>query len=134
MFLPSSMGGPELAPLTVFRAIEELSKADGSIGWCAMIATDVSLFMGWLPAGMSVATLAISPPIFAPLVPCGRWAGPIPLNGGYCVPGHSNFASGIDYANWLYCLCTTMYGERAVLTAAGRRDPGYVADLGQGED
>jgi hypothetical protein len=50
MFLPQSMGGPELAPLTVFRAIEEISKADGSIGWCAMIATDVSLFFGWLPA------------------------------------------------------------------------------------
>ena len=43
MFLPRSMGGPELAPLTVFRAIEEISKADGSIGWCAMIATAGSL-------------------------------------------------------------------------------------------
>src|SRR5947207_8236333 len=50
MFLPRSMGGPELAPLTVFRAIEEISKADGSIGWCAMIATYVSLALGWLPA------------------------------------------------------------------------------------
>src|SRR5690348_18436659 len=49
MFLPRSIGGPELAPLTVFRAIEELSKADGSIGWCAMIAIDVSLFLGLLP-------------------------------------------------------------------------------------
>ena len=34
MFLPRSMGGPELPPLTVFRAIEELSRADGSVGWC----------------------------------------------------------------------------------------------------
>ena len=50
MYLPRSMGGPELDPLTVFRAIEEISKADGSIGWCAMIATDVSLTLGWLPA------------------------------------------------------------------------------------
>src|SRR5712671_1986742 len=50
MFLPRSMGGPELDPLTVFRAIEEISKADGSVGWCTMIATDVSLLMGWLPA------------------------------------------------------------------------------------
>jgi indole-3-acetate monooxygenase len=50
MFLPRSMGGPELDPLAVFRAIEEISKADGSVGWCTMIATDVSLLMGWLPA------------------------------------------------------------------------------------
>jgi indole-3-acetate monooxygenase len=49
MFLPRSMGGPELDPLTVFRAIEEISKADGSTGWCAIIATDVSLFLGWMP-------------------------------------------------------------------------------------
>ena len=42
MFLPRSMGGPELDPLTAFQAIEEISKADGSIGWCAMIATDAS--------------------------------------------------------------------------------------------
>src|SRR5689334_327501 len=50
MFLPRSMGGPELDPLTVFHAIEEISKADGSIGWATMIATDVSLALGWLPA------------------------------------------------------------------------------------
>ena len=39
MYLPRSMGGPETAPLTAFRVVEELSKADGSVGWCAMIAT-----------------------------------------------------------------------------------------------
>ncbi|HJS87478.1 MAG TPA: acyl-CoA dehydrogenase family protein, partial [Acetobacteraceae bacterium] len=47
MFLPRSMGGPELPRLTAFRAIEELSKADGSVGWCVMIATVASLFAGW---------------------------------------------------------------------------------------
>src|SRR6266478_4048040 len=50
LHLPRSMGGPELPPLTAFRVIEELSKADGSVGWCTMIATAVSLFAGWLPA------------------------------------------------------------------------------------
>ena len=48
MFLPRSMGGSELPPLTVFEAIETLSRADGSIGWCAMLATIVSMFTGWL--------------------------------------------------------------------------------------
>jgi alkylation response protein AidB-like acyl-CoA dehydrogenase len=46
MHLPHSMGGPELPPLTAFRVIEELSKADGSVGWCTMIATAISLFEG----------------------------------------------------------------------------------------
>src|ERR1700744_2154394 len=50
MYLPRSMGGPETPPLTAFRVIEELSKADGSVGWCAMIATALSQNMGRLPA------------------------------------------------------------------------------------
>ena len=46
MYLPRSMGGPELPPLTVFRVVEEISRADGSIGWCVMIATAVSQLHG----------------------------------------------------------------------------------------
>src|SRR5262245_27242798 len=48
MYLPRAMGGPELAPLVAFRAIEEISSASGSIGWCTMIATAVSNSLGWL--------------------------------------------------------------------------------------
>lgn len=76
MYLPRSMGGPELAPLTVFHAIEVLSKADGSTGWCAMIASDISAFMGWLPA-VSAARYAADRRISAALARCGRRAGPI---------------------------------------------------------
>jgi indole-3-acetate monooxygenase len=111
------MGGPELAPLTVFRAIEELSKADGSIGWCAMIATDASLVLGWLPAEVG-RQFCGQPADFrgaGSLRPLGR---AYPVDGGYRVRGHWNFASGIDYANWLYCPCIVMDGEEPQLTAA----------------
>jgi alkylation response protein AidB-like acyl-CoA dehydrogenase len=50
MYLPRAMGGPELPPLVVFRAVEEISRADGSIGWCTMIATGVSNSIGLLEA------------------------------------------------------------------------------------
>jgi alkylation response protein AidB-like acyl-CoA dehydrogenase len=118
MYLPHSIGGPELAPLTVFRAIEELSKADGSIGWCAMIATDVSLFMGWLPVEIG-RQFCGQPADFrgaGSLRPLGRAD---PVDGGYRVRGHWNFASGIDYANWLYCPCIVMDGDEPQLIAAG---------------
>src|ERR1700730_13374955 len=49
MYLPRSMSGPETPPLTAFRVVEELSIADGSVGWCAMIATALSLNAGRLP-------------------------------------------------------------------------------------
>src|SRR6266705_1345532 len=55
LYLPHAVGGPELPPLTVFRVIEELSKADGSVGWCTMIATAVSVFAGWLPTEVGSA-------------------------------------------------------------------------------
>src|SRR5215831_12668209 len=47
-YLPHALGGLELHPLTVFRMIEEISKVDGSVGWCTMIASGVSLLSGWL--------------------------------------------------------------------------------------
>jgi indole-3-acetate monooxygenase len=118
MFLPRSMGGPELAPLTVFRAIEELSRADGSIGWCAMIATDISLFMGWLSADVGRQFCGQPADLRAAgsLRPQGR---AYPVEGGYRVRGQWNFASGISHANRLYCTSVVMDGDKPQLTAQG---------------
>ena len=118
MFLPRSMGGPELDPLTVFRAIEEISKADGSVGWCTMIATDVSLLMGWLPADIG-REFCGRPADFrgaGSLRPLGR---AYPVDGGYRIQGRWNFASGIDHADWLYCPCIVTEGDRPRLTETG---------------
>jgi len=118
MFLPRSMGGPELDPLTVFQAIEEISKADGSIGWCAMIATDVSFALGWLPAEVG-RQFCGQPADFrgaGSLRPLGR---AYPADGGYRVGGHWNFASGVDHANRLFCPCIVMDGDQPQLTEAG---------------
>src|SRR4029077_2961825 len=120
MFLPRSMGGPELDPLTVFHAIEEISKADGSIGWCAMIATDASLFMGWMSPEIG-RQFCGQPADFrgaGSIRPLGR---AYPVDGGYRIQGHFNFASGIDHANRLYCPCFIMDGEKPQLTEAGTR-------------
>jgi len=50
------------------------------------------------------------------LRPLGRAS---PVDGGYRVQGHWNFASGIDYANWLYCPCIVMAGANPQSTEAG---------------
>src|ERR671924_134315 len=50
LHLPRSMGGPELPPLTAFRVIEELSRGDGSVGWCTMIANGGCFFVSRLRA------------------------------------------------------------------------------------
>src|ERR1043166_9953990 len=47
-YLPHALGGLELPPLTVFRMIDEISKVDGAVGWCTMIASSVSHLSSWL--------------------------------------------------------------------------------------
>jgi alkylation response protein AidB-like acyl-CoA dehydrogenase len=118
MYLPRSMGGPETPPLTAFRVIEELSKADGSVGWCAMIAAALSLNVGRLPADVG-RELAGTPADY-------RGAGSARPGGraweeadGYRVKGRWNFASGIQNARWLYCTCIMMDGDTPRRTAAG---------------
>jgi alkylation response protein AidB-like acyl-CoA dehydrogenase len=118
MYLPRSMGGPETPPLIAFRVVEELSKADGSVGWCAMIATALSLNAGRLPAEVG-RELAGTPADYrgaGSARPGGRaWEVP----GGYRVKGRWNFASGIQNARWLYCTCIMTDGDAPRRTAAG---------------
>ena len=118
MYLPRSMGGPETPPLTAFRVVEELSRVDGSVGWCAMIATALSLNVGRLPVEVGRG-LAGTPADYrgaGSARPGGRaWE----VAGGYRVKGRWNFASGIQNARWLYCTCVMTEGDRPVMSPAG---------------
>ena len=118
MFLPRALGGAELPPLAAFHAIEELSKADGSVGWCTMIATVLSQFTGWLDPAVA-SGMAGSPADFraaGSLRPQGQAR---EVDGGFRVSGRWNFASGVTYAKWLYCTCRVMDGDAPRLTPAG---------------
>jgi indole-3-acetate monooxygenase len=118
IFLPRSLGGPELPPLAAFHAIEELSRADGSVGWCSMIATVLSQFTGWLDTSIA-RSMAGTPADFraaGSLRPQGQ---AVEVDGGYRVSGRWNFASGVTYARWLYCTCRVMDGDVPRLTPAG---------------
>jgi len=115
--LPRSMGGPEADPLTSLRAIEALSRADGSVGWCAMISSSVAAFAGWLQADVGRAMFG-QPPDF-------RGAGSFRpegeaqlVDGGYRVRGRWDYASGIDHANWLFFNCKIVDGNGPHLSPA----------------
>jgi alkylation response protein AidB-like acyl-CoA dehydrogenase len=118
MYLPRSMGGPETPPLTAFRVVEELSKADGSVGWCAMIATALSLNAGRLPPDVG-CELAGSPADYRGAGSARAGGRAWEVSGGYRVKGRWNFASGIQNANWLYCTCVMMNGDTPCRTASG---------------
>jgi len=117
-YLPHALGGLELPPLTVFRVIEEISKVDGSVGWCTMIASSESHLSGWLRTDIA-RTMFGQPPdvrLAGSLRPEGR---AYPVDGGYRLQGRWDFASGIHHANWLLCTCTTMDGDAPRQTPAG---------------
>jgi alkylation response protein AidB-like acyl-CoA dehydrogenase len=116
--LPRSMGGPETDPLTSFRAIEALSKADGAVGWCAMISSAQSHFAGWLRADVGRAMFG-QPPDFrgsGSFRPLGEAN---PVDGGYRVRGRWDYASGIDHANWVTFNCKVVDDRGPRLSPAG---------------
>ena len=104
LFLPRSMGGPELDLTTAFHAVEEVSKVDGSVGWCSVISAGGSVLLGWAEPSVGMAFFG-RPPDFrlaGSMRPEG-WARPVP--GGYKVTGHWGFGSGITHANTIVCAC-----------------------------
>ncbi len=118
MFLPRSMGGPELPPLVVFRVIEEISRADGSIGWCVMIATAVSSSTGGLDAavGRGIAGCPADARLAGSIRPLGRAR---PVDGGYRIDGRWDFASGVNHARWLMAPCVLWDGDKPMRGPAG---------------
>src|SRR5262245_3621589 len=118
MYLPRSMGGPELPPLVVFRAVEEISRADGAIGWCTMIASCVSNAMGLLPAeiGREMAGCPADMRLAGSIRPMGRARA---VDGGYRIEGRWDFASGVNHARWLMSPCVIWDGDKPVRTPAG---------------
>jgi indole-3-acetate monooxygenase len=48
MTMPRTWGGSELDPLAQLRVLEEISYADGSVGWCATIGCDTGYFSAYL--------------------------------------------------------------------------------------
>ena len=49
MFVPRVFGGGEMDVATGVRVLEELSKADGSTGWIAMIGATTGVIRAYLP-------------------------------------------------------------------------------------
>ena len=118
MYLPRSMGGPELPPLVVYRVIETISRADGSIGWCTMIATAVSSSICGLEAGIGRAMVGCPADarMAGSIRPMGRARR---VDGGYRIEGQWDFASGVSHARWLMAPCILWDGDKPMRGAAG---------------
>ena len=120
-FVPRSLGGAELDPLTAFRAVEQVSMADGSAGWCCFIAGSIGMFSGWLETAVARELFGYPSTL--------RGAGSFrPLgtaritDGGYIATGQWDFASGSNHANWLFLNCVVADENGPRLNVGGPLD------------
>jgi len=107
--IPRSLGGQEAEPATILAVLEELARADGSTGWCAMIGATSGLTSGYLPEGEARTIYGTSPDVvtggvFAPTGSAVR------EDAAYRVTGRWRFASGCQHCDWLMGGCIVQDG------------------------
>ena len=117
--LPNSRSR-HINPYPVAAEIAQVVKCNspGSVGWCAMIATALSLNAGRLPPDVG-RELAGWPADYRGAGSARAGGRAWEVSGGYRVQGRWNFAGGIQNANWLYCTCVMMNGDTPCRTASG---------------
>jgi alkylation response protein AidB-like acyl-CoA dehydrogenase len=94
---PAEYGGMNLDLATAFRAVEEVSVADGSAGWCVLIGGGVGP-VRYLAAEAAREIYQPGVPLAGVGSPTGRFT---PVDGGYRVTGRWAYASGSHYAGWI---------------------------------
>ena len=117
LLVPRSLAGHEADVPSLLAVIEELSAADGSTGWCAMIGATSGLVSGYLEPSVAREIYgdagAISGGVFAP-------RGKARLQGDvYVANGRWAFASGCEHCTYLMGGCVIMEGEEPKRGADG---------------
>src|ERR1019366_6579451 len=109
MWVPRALGGAELDPLSFLTVIEELSRIDGSVGWCAVIPAGYARLPG--PLAEDTAREIFQGPgrglLVGTLNPTGKAA---TAPGGYRVTGRWGYGSFIGYGDWGLGNCITEDG------------------------
>jgi indole-3-acetate monooxygenase len=99
MFLPRAVDGDEIEPWIYLRAIEEISRHDGSVGWNVFVGNSAALIAPCLETETMHAIFDDPRTIIAWGPPNSCKADAVP--GGYRISGAWGFASGCRQANWM---------------------------------
>jgi indole-3-acetate monooxygenase len=98
LWLARSLGGPELTTVDYFRVIEELSRADGAVGWCALVAAGYSRLSGYLDDAVAREIFGDGSVVVAGTInPTGR---AVAVPGGFKVSGQWSYGSFIQHSVW----------------------------------
>jgi alkylation response protein AidB-like acyl-CoA dehydrogenase len=124
MAMPAALGGLELEPLSIVRAVQEVSRGDGSAGWSVLIGNSTAFF-AWLdPTAASEmlggAVDVVSSSMFAPLGTAHRDGDDLVVHGRW------PFNSGCLHADWLQAGVIVMDGDRPAQRPDGRVDARFA--------
>lgn len=119
MLLPRSIDGDEVESWVYLRAIEEISRHDGSVGWNVFVANSSALIAPFLEPEALRAIYADPHAVVAWGPPNESKAVAVP--GGYRVSGQWNFASGCRQATWMGAHCRVVEPDGSLrLNEAGK--------------
>jgi alkylation response protein AidB-like acyl-CoA dehydrogenase len=115
--VPRALGGDEADALDLLRAIETVSTADGSTGWCSMLAIGGGIVAGYMREDGAREVFA------DPCAPTALVADPagaaVREGDGLRVSGRWRFASGITHAGWAVLGCIVMKDGAPNMTPHG---------------
>ncbi|MGD9704071.1 MAG: acyl-CoA dehydrogenase family protein [Acidimicrobiia bacterium] len=97
--VPRAYGGSECDPMTLVRAIAQVSEADGAAGWCVMIASTTSSLAARLAPVWATEIFgdprSVAGGVFAPN---GKG---VRVDGGHRVSGQWPWGSGTSHCTWI---------------------------------
>ncbi len=119
MYLPRSLGGGEVDPLTYFDVVEALAQVESAAGWSVLISTGAMTIMA---RGLPDETLRAM--FAAPRKTIMAGSGPpkgraVAVPGGYRLTGSWTQGSNIRLAAWVLAGCHLYDGERPHLGPDG---------------
>jgi alkylation response protein AidB-like acyl-CoA dehydrogenase len=102
--IPKALGGSELMWVDAMRIVEEVSRADGSTGWCLMVNGVMGASAGaFLP---DKGARKIYPKADVSMAGHGVPRGYAkPVDGGYLIKGNWGYGSTIYHAEWIHTGC-----------------------------
>lgn len=117
VMVPEAVGGTELPITDVMDVWAEISRADGSAGWCLMASAAATAYFGaWCGPDLTDVMFADGVPISA-----GQFApnGTAKVVGDtYVLNGKYNFGSGANHAEWM--------GAGVITEVAEGENPDYL--------
>jgi alkylation response protein AidB-like acyl-CoA dehydrogenase len=118
LWIPRALGGEETDPMTLVRVVEEVSRADASVGWCVAIAGEYGAFGGYLSAEAAHEVYGSDPHvrIAGALRPFGE---AVVVDGGYRVKGRWPLGSGCQHSTWIVGGCRVLDNDHPRVTADG---------------